>query len=236
MKTIINKIIEENNLKLISLDSKVDFTYYEEKDDFFIFLYYNQNEIVELNNNEIVDLEYTINTIIVELKKDDNLSEFKQRNLDHNLSLVLLLELENENDELRKELNKVEENSLNAKKYVLPYFKNDVEVLLQKINRTDEIVSQLNKISIENSDLLDKPDESWYRVLMGIFIKTPFLNYQSTEDNQSLENLSLAVEESLSIREKYLLDAIKDNDFNSFQNIEEYINQQNLTNDTNGEI
>jgi|GEM_PF-1633004 len=236
MKTIINKIIEENNLKSISLDSKVDFTYYEEKDDFFLFLYYNQNEIVELNNNEIVDLEYTINRIIVELKKDDNLSEFKQRNIDHNLSLVLLLELDNENDELQKELNKVEENSLNAKKYVLPYFKNDVEVLLQKINGTDEIVSQLNKISIENSDLLDKLDESWYKVLMGIFIKVPFFNYQSTEDNQSLENLSLVVKESLSVREKFLLATINDNDFNSFQNIEGFINQHNLINDTNDEI
>lgn len=236
MKTIINKIIEENNLKLISLDSKIDFTYYEEKDDFFLFLYYNQNEIVELNNNEIVDLEYTINRIIVELKKDDNLSEFIQRNIDHNLSLVLLLELDNENDELQKELNKVEENSLNAKKYVLPYFKNDVEVLLQKINGTDDIVSQLNKVSIENSDLLDKLDESWYKVLMGIFIKIPFFNYQSTEDNQSLENLSLAVEESLSVREKILLATINDNDFNSFQKIEEFINQHNLTNDTKDEI
>lgn len=236
MKTIINKIIEENNLKSISLNSKIDFTYYEEKDDFFLFLYYNQNEIIELNNNEIVDLEYTINRIIVELKKDDNLFEFKQRNIDHNLSLVLLLELDNENDELQKELNKVEENSFNAKKYVLPYFKNDVEILLQKINGTDEIVSRLNKVSIENSDLLDKLDESWYKVLMGIFIKIPFFNYQSTEDNQSLENLSLAVEESLSDREKFLLTTINDNDFNSFQKIEEFINQHNLTNDTNDEI
>lgn len=236
MKTIINKIIEENNLKSISLNSKVDFTYYEEKDDFFIFLYYNQKEIVELNDNKIVELEYAINRFIVELKKDDNLSEFKQRNIDHNLSLVLLLELDNENDELQKELNKVEENSLNAKKYVLPYYKNDVQLLLQKINGTDEIVSRLNKLSIENSDLLDKLDERWYKVLMGIFIKIPFFNYQSTEDNQSLENLSLVIEESLSVREKFLLATINDNDFNSFQNIEEFISQHNLSNNTNDEI
>lgn len=236
MKTIINKIIEENNLKSISLNSNVDFIYYEEKDDFFLFLYYKLNEIVELNNNKIADLEYTINRTVVELKKNDNLSEFKQRNIDHNLSLVLLLELEDENDELQKELNKVEENSLNAKKYVLPYFKSDVDLLLQKINGNDEMISQLNQISIKYSELLNKPNESWYKILMRIFIKIPFFNYQSNNDNQSLENLSLAVEESLSDREKYLLATINDNDFNSFQNIEEFINQHNLTNDTNDEV
>lgn len=232
MKTIISKIIEESGLKAISLNSNIDFAYYDdEKDDFFLFLFYNQRELVELNNNEVVDLEYTINTIIVDLKNNESMSQFKERNIDHNLSLILLLELGENNDiDLQRELNNVEENGLNAKKYVLPYFKSDIETLLQKIDEKIGIVSRLNEIAIDNSNVLDKVDERWYKTLMGLFIKIPFLNYQSNENNQSLENLSLTVEESLSDREKQLLSVISENDFNSFSNIEDFITQFNLTN------
>lgn len=233
MKTIISKIIEESDLKAISLNSNIDFAYYDdEKDDFFLFLFYSQRELVELNNNEVVDLEYTINTIIVDLKNNESMSQFKERNIDHNLSLILLLELGENNDiDLQRELNNVEENSLNAKKYVLPYFKSDIETLLQKIDEKIGIVSRLNEIAIDNSNVLDKVDERWYKTLMGLFIKIPFLNYQSNENNQSLENLSLTVEESLSDREKQLLSVISENDFNSFSNIEDFITQFNLTNE-----
>lgn len=232
MKTIISKIIEESDLKTISLNSNVDFAYYDdEKDDFFLFLFYNQSELVELNNNEVVDLEYTINTIIVDLKNNENMSQFKERNIDHNLSLILLLELGENNDiDLQRELNNVEENSLNAKKYILPYFKSDIETLLQKIDEKIGIVSRLNEIAVDNSNALDKVDERWYKTLMGLFIKIPFLNYQSNENNQSLENLSLTIEESLSDRENQLLSVISENDFNSFSNIEDFITQFNLTN------
>lgn len=237
MKTIISKIIEESDLKIISLNSNVDFAYYDdEKEDFFLFLFYNQNELISLNENNITGLEYAINDVIVDLKNNENVSVFKERNIDHNLSLVLLLELEDENIDLQKELNKVEENSLNAKKYVLPYFKSDIEILLQKINETDGVVTQLNKISTENSNLLNKVDEKWYKILMGIFIKIPFLNYQSTEENQSLENLSLTIEESLSDREREILTIINENNFNEFSNIEDFIAQFNLINGNDDEI
>lgn len=63
---------------------------------------------------------------------------------------------------------------------------------------------------------------------MGFFIKIPFLNYQSTKNNQSLENLSSTIEESLSDREKQLLSVISENDFNSFSNIEDFITRFNL--------
>ncbi len=233
MKTIVSKIIEENDLKIISLNSNVDFAYYDEKDDFFLFLFYNQNELIEINNNEIIDLEYTINTIIVDLKDNENISIFRERNINHNLSLILLLEFGEDNDfdiALQRELNKVEENSLNAKKYVLPYFKNDIEIILQKLKDSTEIVKALNEIAIDNSNILDKVNERWYKTLMSLFIKIPFLNYQSTENNQSIENLSLTIEESLSDREKQLLSVISENDFNSFSNVEDFITQFNLTN------
>lgn len=237
MKTIISKIVKESDLKTISLNENVDFTYYDdEKDDFFLLLFYNQNELIELNNNEVVDLEYTINRIIVETKNNENISRFKERNIDHNLSLILLLELENHNVDLQKELNKVEENSLNAKKYVLPYFKSDIETIQLKINKDSEVIKFLNELAVDNSDLLNKNDESWYKTLMSFFIKIPFLNYISTENNQSLENLSLTIEESLSNREKYLLSAISDNDFESFTNIEDFITEFNLTIESNDEI
>jgi 3-methyladenine DNA glycosylase AlkC len=236
MKTIISKIIEESDLKIITLDTNVDFAYYDEKDDFFLFLFYNKNQLIELNNNEVVDLEYTINRIIIDFKNNENLSKFRERNIDHNLSLVLLLELENEDIELQNELNKVEENSLNAKKYVLPYIKSDIEILSQKLDGTNEVVNRLNEIAVENSNLLGKVIDGWYKTLMGFFIKLPFLNYQSTEDNQSLENLSLKIEESLSVREKQLLSVISENDFNNFPNIEDFITQFNLTNEANDEI
>jgi len=77
--------------------------------------------------------------------------------------------------------------------------------------------------------LLNKNDESWYKTLMSFFIKIPFLNYLSTENNQSLENLSLTIAKSLSNREKHLLSAISDNDFESFTNIEDFITEFNLT-------
>ncbi|OWP82862.1 hypothetical protein BWK59_13615 [Flavobacterium davisii] len=237
MKTIISKIVEESGLKKITLNANVDFTYYDdEKDDFFLLLFYNQNELIELNNNEIVDLEYTINRIIVETKNNETISRFKERNIDHNLSLILLLELENHNGDLQKELNKVEENSLNAKKYVLPYFKNDIETIQLNINNDNEVIRLLNEVAVDNSDLLNKNDESWYKTLMSFFIKIPFLNYLSTENNQSLENLSLTIAESLSNREKHLLSAISDNDFESFTNIEDFITEFNLTIESNDEI
>lgn len=230
MKTIISKIIEESGLKTISLNSNVDFTYYnDEKDDFFLFLFYDQNELIELNNNEVVDLEYTINRIIVDSKNNENISKFKERNIDHNLSLILLLELkEDDNIDLQRELNKVEENIFNAKKYVLPYLKRDIEILLLKIDERSKVVNRINEIAIHNSNLLDKIDERWYKTLMGFFIKIPFLNYQSTKNNQSLENLSSTIEESLSDREKQLLSVISENDFNSFSNIEDFITRFNL--------
>lgn len=230
MKTIISKIIEESGLKTISLNSNVDFTYYnDEKDDFFLFLFYDQNELIELNNNEVVDLEYTINRIIVDSKNNENISKFKERNIDHNLSLILLLELEEDNNiDLQRELNKVEENIFNAKKYVLPYLKRDIEILLLKIDERSKVVNRINEIAIHNSNLLDKIDERWYKTLMGFFIKIPFLNYQSTKNNQSLENLSSTIEESLSDREKQLLSVISENDFNSFSNIEDFITRFNL--------
>lgn len=231
MKTIISKIIEESGLKTISLNANVDFTYYnDEKDDFFLFLFYDQNELIELNNNEVVDLEYTINRIIVDSKNNENISKFKERNIDHNLSLILLLELEeDDNIDLQGELNKVEENSFNAKKYVLPYLKSDIEILHLKIDERSKVVNRINEIAIHNSNLLDKIDERWYKILMGFFIKIPFLNYQSTENNQSLENLSSTIEESLSAREKQLLSVISENDFNSFSNIEDFITRFKLT-------
>lgn len=230
MKTIISKIIEESGLKTISLNSNVDFIYYnDEKDDFFLFLFYDQNELIELNNNEVVDLEYTINRIIVDSKNNENISKFKERNIDHNLSLILLLELEeDDNIDLQRELNKVEENIFNAKKYVLPYLKRDIEILLLKIDERSKVVNRINEIAIHNSNLLDKIDERWYKTLMGFFIKIPFLNYQSTKNNQSLENLSSTIEESLSDREKQLLSVISENDFNSFSNIEDFITRFNL--------
>lgn len=230
MKTIISKIIEESGLKTISLNSNVDFTYYnDEKDDFFLFLFYDQNELIELNNNEVVDLEYTINRIIVDSKNNENISKFKERNIVHNLSLILLLELEeDDNIDLQRELNKVEENIFNAKKYVLPYLKRDIEILLLKIDERSKVVNRINEIAIHNSNLLDKIDERWYKTLMGFFIKIPFLNYQSTKNNQSLENLSSTIEESLSDREKQLLSVISENDFNSFSNIEDFITRFNL--------
>lgn len=230
MKTIISKIIEESGLKTISLNSNVDFTYYnDEKDDFFLFLFYDQNELIELNNNEVVDLEYTINRIIVDSKNNENISKFKERNIDHNLSLILLLELEEDNNiDLQRELNKVEENIFNAKKYVLPYLKRDIEILLLKIDERSKVVNRINEIAIHNSNLLDKIDERWYKTFMGFFIKIPFLNYQSTKNNQSLENLSSTIEESLSDREKQLLSVIIENDFNSFSNIEDFITRFNL--------
>lgn len=230
MKTIISKIIEESGLKTISLNANVDFTYYnDEKDDFFLFLFYDQNELIELNNNEVVDLEYTINRIIVDSKNNENISKFKERNIDHNLSLILLLELEeDDNIDLQRELNKVEENIFNAKKYVLTYLKRDIEILLLKIDERSKVVNRINEIAIHNSNLLDKIDERWYKTLMGFFIKIPFLNYQSTKNNQSLENLSSTIEESLSDREKQLLSVISENDFNSFSNIEDFITRFNL--------
>ncbi|WBV61308.1 hypothetical protein PFY12_04100 [Chryseobacterium camelliae] len=238
MKAIISKIIEESDLKTISLNSNVDFAYYDnEKEDFFLFLFYNRKEIIELCNNNVADLEFTVNNFIINLKKE-YLTKFRERNIDHNLSLVLLLELEESDDifDLQRELNKVEENSLNAKKYVLPYFRNDIETLQQKITEKNEVLNQLNEIAIDNSNLLDKADEKWYKTLMSFFIKIPFLNYQSTENNQSLENLSLTIEESLSDREKQLLSVISENNFDSFSNIEDFITQFNLTIETNDEI
>ena len=140
----------------------------------------------------------------------------------------MLLNIGNEEDEnFTKELHKVEENYRVAKKYILPYKNNDFRVLEEKISISENIIHELNRIAIEYSNLLNNKNETWYRLLMSLFIKVPFLNYVPLGNNQQLRNIKNEIDNVLNEPQKLFTDKIL-NDYIENSNIEEFLLTNNL--------
>ncbi|WP_353123101.1 hypothetical protein [Dysgonomonas capnocytophagoides] len=228
MKNLINNITIQNGLQIIPIDNNIDFAYYESKDDFFIFLFCTYSQLIELNNGEMKNIEYALNAMIVDLKEKDILKQFKERYIDYNLSFILVLEVDYEDINILHELNKIQENNKNAKKYILPYNKKDLNSLEQKISDETPIIQELNRISIENSELLKNNEEGWYKLLITLFIKIPFLNYLSDKRELKLGNLSETIISKLSENEKKILSILKVSDFDKYSNIEDFVSEHKL--------
>ncbi|KGO93690.1 hypothetical protein [Flavobacterium subsaxonicum] len=228
MKTIINRLISEAGLEFINVDPKLDFAYYEEKDDFFLLLFYNYQDILQITDNNIRVLEYALNTLVVNTKESEILSRFKERNINYNLSIILFVDLDTEYPLLFQEFNKAEENYINAKKYILPYHGDVLANLKERISETDNVAQTLNELAISHSDAISQIEEQWYDLLLNLFIKIPFLNYKPADHSLAIDSLSDSISETLSQREASLLAIINDSNIAAVTDIENFAFNKNM--------
>jgi len=228
MKNIIDILAALSGLKVIPLENNLELAYYENKDDFFIFKYSTYAELSELTDASLKDVQFILNSLVVDLKNSETFRALQYRSINQNLSLLLFLEFEDSISQSFKELNKAEENYINAKKYALPYRAADVEILAQKIEGSEDIVKTLNSLAVDNSNLLEKNEESWYDLLLQLFIKVPFLNYQPKDGQQSIGNLHSMIHELLDPRQAALLTIIKESNIADIADIETFVNSKNI--------
>lgn len=228
MKTIINQLVKSLDLKVSTLRDDIDLAYFEDKDDFFILMYSTFSELTQLTDSNLTNIQFALNSLVVDLKTFDILRALQHRSINQNLSLLLFIEYENSISHSFKELNKAEENYINAKKYILPYRVADLEALMSKINTSDDIIKVLNDLAVDNSPLLEQNEESWYDLLLNLFIKIPFLNYRPQDGQQSIGNLSSMITESLNPRQNNLLSIIDGNNIASITDIETFAATNNM--------
>jgi hypothetical protein len=232
MNNLIKAISKDNQLDFQEFDFqelKTLFAYFKEQDDFFIFIFSTSSELIEnvVVEND-VDLEYALNRFVHDYK-NVNLQDFKNRSIDNNLSLIIVLE-ESEENELTY-LYKIEENPFNSKKYILLYRTSDLEALNSEIEAEENMIKSLNKLAITNSNLLQNTEKSWYKLLMRLFIKIPFLNYTTlSEDSGSkkLDNLEELILAKLDSKQELILNVIMNEYDPKNTNIETFVSSLNL--------
>ncbi|WP_133240843.1 hypothetical protein [Marixanthomonas spongiae] len=186
MKNLISKIIEETGQKYISFDYEgfdFIFSYYDNKDDFHLFLFSDYKDLISPMNN-INDIEFSLNDLVrsVQAKK---LEKYAERYLDLNLSCVVVLKHMDDDDLLP--FKKAEENYMITKKYILSYSENSKIKLSEELskNNLNSIVQSLNELAVINSDCLNNSiNNDWYILLLRLFIKIPFLNYETGSDEK----------------------------------------------------
>lgn len=236
MKNLIENIAKNNHLKSLELnDGKLNPTllYFEDKDDFYIIIsseYQNLLHQLELEENSN-DIDLGINAYLDTIKEYSDLEVFRSRFIDFNLSCIVAVQLETlEDEEILKQVHKIEEDYKIAKKYILPYLNLDFEVLNEKLQSiaSDDFNEKLNNIALQNSDIINNKGESWYQLLMNFFIKLPFLNYQS--DSFGLTTIAELLDDNLIEDEKTLLQNINDN-YSEGIDIETFISQFHIADD-----
>lgn len=236
MKNLIKSIAENNHLKSLELnDGKLNPTllYFEDKDDFYIIIsseYQTLLEQLELEENSN-DIDLGINAYLDTIKEYSDTEIFRSRFIDFNLSCIVAVQLETlQNEDVLKRIHKIEEDYKIAKKYILPYLNSDFEALNEKLQNitTDSFNEKLNKIALGNSDIINNKNESWYQLLMNLFIKLPFLNYHS--DSFGLTTIAELLNDNLRENEKTILHNINDN-YSEDVDIETFISQFNIADD-----
>lgn len=228
MIDLINKLAEASALTVTSLREGLQLAYYEDKDDFFILMHASFEELAELTSETLRDIQYTLNTIVVEQKKSELFQRLQDRNVNQNLSLILFLEYDGDISSSHQEIYKAEENYMNAKKYVLPYKAADCNELKAKIADSSDFVEALNRMAVDHSNLIEETNQSWYDLLLNLFIKIPFLNYQPEQREQSIANLKEMIDSSLNPRQQTLLTLIDDNDISNISDIEAFASGNNM--------
>lgn len=236
MKNLIENIAKNNHLKPLELnDGKLSPTllYFEDKDDFYIIIsseYQNLLHQLELEENSN-DIDLGINAYLDTIKEYPDTEVFRNRFIDFNLSCIVAVQLETlENEDILKQIHKIEEDYKIAKKYILPYLNSDFELLNEKLQGiiSGSLNEKLNKIALENSDIINNKDESWYQLLMNLFIKLPFLNYHS--DSFGLTTVAELLDTDLTEDEKTLLQNIND-DYSDDLDVESFISQFHIADD-----
>lgn len=234
MKELIKKILLHSNFDIKEVDYSIStlFSFFkDQREDYFILLFMDYEEILNYNNSEDKvqignkDLEYLLNVIIEDIRKN-YLIKFNLKNLDYNLSTILFLNLEKPTENILTELHKIEENYRVSKKYVLPYKEDDLKIIKEKLNNSENIIYDLNKISIENNELVNSADQTWYRLLMNLFIKVPFLNFQPLQENEQLKDISDEINKDLDFYQKNVLQKLIK--YDEDQDIESFLIQNNF--------
>src|SRR5690606_37334486 len=113
---------------------------------FYLFLFLNYEDLMRIAENTD-DLEYTLNRIAIEIQ-NEYLQDYKKKNIDKNLSFVMILNHTEESQLFN--LKKIEENYFVAKKYLLIYNDSDFVELQEKINNVNNInvINSLNQLAI----------------------------------------------------------------------------------------
>lgn len=208
------------------------FASYKDRNDFFLFIF---EELADLHkkinaNSEKRDLEYAINNIVYSLLQTANFQRFKERTIEHNISIVIVLSGVSKEEEVG--LFKIEENVYTSKKYVLHYDMNNLTTLLSKIDfsedaaKLDLVLSGLVK---DNSTLLKDTNErgEWYELLLRLFIKIPFLNYNKKDiGSEKLAAIEDAITNSLTDEQLKLIAEINKIDIKKIDAIETHILQK----------
>lgn len=228
MRTIIQTLTRKVGLELMALSENLDFAYYKDKDDFFLLMYLNRAGILEIVPDNIKELEYALNNMIANQRDLETLGQFNDRNINYNLSMILFVEMDREDSELLHEFSKVEENYINAKKYILPYTEAVLTELQEKIGSDENIAEKLNNLAVSYSDSIQDSNEKWYELLLNLFIKIPFLNYRPVGGELTIENLSQSIASVLSAEEMKILEIISDADISSIEDIEAFARTKNL--------
>lgn len=235
MDEIIKQVLTENKMVIqeVEYDYKTYFSYFDDgKEDYYVLLFISYDELKILNGDDDLKLEFLINAIIEDISKK-KLKDFNVSNLEYNLSFILILNLENETELILKELHKIEENYRIAKKYILHYNDKDCSNLKHKIT-SGNVIHELNRIAIHNSDLLNKKNETWYRLLMSLFIKLPFLNYIPLDNNQQLKNIKTEITSEFNTLQTMVVEKIL-SDFDQNQDVEDFLLTNNLFENESGE-
>ncbi|WP_426477541.1 ABC-three component system middle component 1 [Chryseobacterium sp. CBSDS_008] len=234
MKDLIEQIAIASELRTMQItDNKLNPTlfYFEDRDDFYILICAPYNILLHHLDveEEISNLDYGINAYLDTIKGYEQMKAFGSI-VDFNLSSIIVVELDTLEDEnILRNVHKIEENYKIAKKYILPYLNSDLEKLTSEIAKTsyENLPQKLNSAALHNSALINIKEESWYQLLMNLFIKIPFLNYQS--GSFGLTTISNLFEGGLSDQEKSLLEIIAGN-YEVNMDIESFVAQFQIDN------
>lgn len=142
MKQLIEKLAIDYGLNVEPVGSEqldMLFAYYEDKNDFFLFVIENMvdlHEKLKTNDNK-QELEHAINNLVYTLLQTEDFLKFKERFIEHNISIVIVVSGVVKEEEIG--LFKIEENVYTSKKYVLHYDKDNLNVLLSKIGNIEDV-------------------------------------------------------------------------------------------------
>ncbi|MFI3297645.1 MAG: ABC-three component system middle component 1 [bacterium] len=235
MKQLIEKLAIDYGLNVEPVGSEqldMLFAYYEDKNDFFLFVIENMvdlHEKLKTNDNK-QELEHAINNLVYTLLQTEDFLKFKERFIEHNISIVIVVSGVVKEEEIG--LFKIEENVYTSKKYVLHYDKDNLNVLLSKIGNIEDVKTLdlvLSNLVKSNSDLLKDTNSEgkWYELLLRLFIKIPFLNYNKTDiGSEELVAIEETISNSLTDEQRKLISEIHKIDIKKIDAIETHILQK----------
>ena len=206
MNKLLKKIFRESNFKindaelLLNSQNRSFFAINQDSDkkEYFLVVFFNTN--IEKNLNNLVEkksYEYYSN-----LKKIDKY----EKEMGKNTSLIVCIKQDSLilDDNIKQAINKVEEDLYNFKKYVLVYTQQQKEFFQSNLTKLEdkkiELIDHLQE-KLNNTEEFEKfkanpKKDTYYNLIIKLFIKFPFLNLKSLE-NSSLENLEKKIEKEL---------------------------------------